>query len=175
MILAEMKELEDAKQELSKLSNAYSIEYQKDKERIFSELKTQFKEFVSEGGFSFSERGNSLIAQYGSIELKLTFPGLDEAYFGAVTVLEFLNSSQPRVTWDISVVNAKQARGPAISITTGRKSELDSVKEEIERTQKKLPYTPLEYSICYRVHRSQAERINVPTLVDALTAILGSK
>lgn len=175
MVLMAMKELEDAKQELSKLSDMYSIEYNKDKARIFSELKAQFKEFVTDAGFSFLERGDTLLAQYGSIELILSFPNIDDAYFGAITVLEFKNSSNSRVVWDLSVVNAKQGDRPAISITTGRKSELDSVKEDIERTKKKLPYTPLEYSICYRVQRSQVERVNAATLVDALTAILDTK
>lgn len=178
MILQEMKELEDAKQELTKLDSEFGREFLLDKERIFNELREEFKTFAESAGFTFSvqQNGSVLLAQYGSIELKLTFPNIDIPYMGAVTVLQFNSSSQARASWDIAIINAKSSNtGPSITVTTGRTSELESVRKSIERTRSKLPYTPMEYCACYGPHNSnRTAKKTVPSLTTALTEILES-
>ena len=177
MILNEMKELEDAKQELAKLDSEFSREFLKDKQRIFEELKEEFKSFITEGGFSLTARGGTLVGEYGTAKLELEFPKLEAFWAGGVTFLKFTATNQ-RMAWDILILN-KASANSGVSVTsitnTGIAGELEATKQSIERRKKRLPYTAIDYEVCYAPNgANRSARVTVPSLKEALTNILAS-
>ncbi|GEM_PF-4462723 len=109
MNIEKIKKLEDLKSEKNQISELISKKVIEQKRYILEKIKEDFETYFSNKSFNINHHPNGATANYGSLNITISLPKPEDAFFGAYSVIELLVTGNQRKTFKI-IVNEKGTR-----------------------------------------------------------------
>lgn len=171
--LSLLKELEDAKADLSFLSSRLGKLIDARVEKFISDATNDFTEYFKESEFTISNQSfmNEMVATYGNLQVKLSLPKSEDRFVGAYTVITLTkNGFNNKKNEEYSILVNELGRYPRVtsSFTTAPKTDeerilqqIDDVKKRIEQTKQKLD-TFSDTKWCYGILDKNNKDFNYP-------------
>jgi hypothetical protein len=145
MNLSLLKELEDAKAELSKANKQLSDLITKRTKIYLENAVKDFKSFFTEKGFQIQDNSfmDECVATYGNLQVVISIPKPEDSFIGAYSRIDMKIKGYTQKVQEYLILINELGHYPSISakFTTAPKTEEERIRRQIEDIKEKLVET----------------------------------